>query len=127
MIIIIISLSVISGSMEFLYHGSYTEFKILEPFASHVISPDKAVFATPNYIDAVIYSAQWTDYNFAFGSANRQKYLTEMYDGALDKLNKIGYIHYVDKDKFHNDDRLPKSELISYESVDVIKCEKINV
>lgn len=126
-IVIIITMHQYTGGIEYLYHGSHSQFKTLKPFPIGVINGESAVFATPNYNSAVVFSAQWTDWNFGFGSVNGSQYLCEQYPGALSKLNKTGFIHYVNAKSFHNDKRLPKSELISYNSVKVLKCEKINV
>lgn len=127
-LILILSARYYYGGSEFyVYHGSYKKIKQLEPYQKHCINGESAVFATPSYIDAVIFSAGWTDANFSFGRVNNQIYLTERYPGAMTKFDKTGYIHYLDPKDFHRDARLPPSELISYNPVKPIKCVKVNV
>lgn len=117
-----------SESQKFYYHGSDNIIDELEPRPAGVIDNEKAVFATSSYVDAVIFSAIWSDYNFSMGTHDGIKYLDEMYPGAFEKLDTTGYIHYVPADKFHRDSRTGlSSEFISFEPVKTIKYDKVNV
>lgn len=112
---------------KYLYHGSSQKFDILKCFPSSILNNEKVVFATPNYINSVIFSASWTDYDFDFGKIDKY-YLIEKYPGAFDILkNKFGYIHYLNKSDFQNDKRLPPNELISHKDVKPMKIEKVNI
>jgi IS1 family transposase len=77
-----------------LYHGSSSRISTLEPRKSN-LTRRPVVFGTPSYDDAVIFSATWTDYNFAMFGANGKRYLDEQYPGAFAKLDVIGYIHHL--------------------------------
>src|ERR1700744_2960175 len=108
--------------------GSDKKIARLDPHPSAVLGGENAVFATPDYIDAVIFSASWTDYNFGFGQFNNKKKLCEMYPGAFGKLNRIGYIHYLRPDNFHLDPRTGlDNEYVSNCPTDVVRCKKVNV
>lgn len=76
------------------YHGSSAEIAMLTPQPSK-LTTEPVVFGTPSYTDAVIFSVQWTDYDFAMWGDGKKRYLEEQYPGAFAKLNRIGYIHHV--------------------------------
>lgn len=121
---------VIAGGAESYFHGSDKIIELLEPRPSGVIDYEKAVFATDSYTNAVIFSAAaWTDYDFTMGSNSTGKnYLVEMYPGAFDKLDAVGYIHHLPSKPFHHDPRLGlDNEFISFQSVKPTKVDKINV
>lgn len=81
-----------------LYHGSNKKLTELKPHDS-LLTDQPAVFATSSYLDAVIFSAQWTDFDFQMWGTNT-RHLDEQYPGAFDKLNVTGYIHHVSGQNF---------------------------
>ncbi len=116
------------AEQKYYYHGSSTKLSILKPMPSRVIEGDSAVFATSNFIDAVIFSAQWTDYNFGMGRHNGKLYLCECYPDAFDKLSGKAYIHYLPAEKFHSDMRLGlRGEFICKYSVKPIKVKTVDI
>lgn len=113
---------------KYFYHGTDRTVDVFEPRPSRVIDNELAVFATSSYADAVVFSAQWTDYDFVFGSVNGERFLIENYPDALEKLNRNGYIHYLPPKSFTHDRRLGLSnEYISRESVAALKCDVVNI
>lgn len=120
--------SVTGGAeQKYYYHGSNTKLSVLKPMPSRVIGNDSAVFATSNFTDAVIFSAQWTDYNFGMGRHNGKLYLCEFYPCAFDKLSGTAYIHYLPAEKFRSDPRLSRSEFISKYPVTPAKIETVDI
>lgn len=127
LIIIILSPTFISGgNKDSLYAGLYKEFTVLEPRKSNAFEKP-VVFATNKYLDAVLFCASWSYYDFEFGYFKNKGYLVERYPGALNILNTDGYIHYLDIKDFHKENKLPPSMMISYNEIRPKKCVKINV
>jgi hypothetical protein len=112
----------------YFYHGTDQVVDVFEPRPSLVIDGEKAVFATSSYDDAVVFSAIWTDYDFGFGSINGVRFLVENYPGALEKLNRNGYIHSLPSKYFTHDPRLGLSnEYISRTPVATVKYDIVNI
>jgi hypothetical protein len=111
------------GSKDYVYYGFQSELNILEPEPSIKVYNESAIFATNNYIDAVISSIDWTEYNITYTG----DIIIERYFGALDKLNKKGYIHYLDAQNFQADKRLQDGELVSFKPARPEKCVVVNV
>lgn len=117
-----------------LFHGSYKKLDEIRPRDS-LLTDRPAVFATSSYIDAVIFSAQWTDYDFAMwqnSHIDNKIHLDEQYPGAFNKLNRIGYIHTVDSANFKplrtagSSIGLP-TEYISHDVVYPLTCTEVNI
>lgn len=113
-----------------MYHGSSSEIGVLEPQMSK-LTPAPVVFGTPSYTDAVIFSAQWTDYDFAMWGDGKKRYLEEQYPGAFAKLNRIGYIHHL-REGVNGAPFKPlgsglSSEYVCTEAVKPFRVDKVNV
>ena len=108
-----------------LYHGSYKKFKLLKQSPSD-LADRPVLFGTPSYLDAVIFSVQWTDYNFSMAIDNDVRYIDEQYPGAFKKLDTVGYIHHITGPFRPLFDGL-SNEYISYEDAVPTKIDKINV
>jgi hypothetical protein len=116
------------GEVPTLFHGSNTIIAQLTPRPSAILDGEAAVFATSDYLHAVIFSAQWTDYNFSLGTHNGTRYLAEMYPGAFDKLNVTGYVHHVPAELFHRDSRTGMSnEYVAMEPIEPLSYDTVNV
>jgi hypothetical protein len=82
------------GCIQVFYHGSSAEIAMLTPQPSR-LTQEPVVFGTPSYTDALIFSGQWTDYDFAVWGDGKKRYIEEQYPCAFAKLNRIGYIHHM--------------------------------
>lgn len=120
--------TVVDTKPKTLYHGSANRIEKLLPRESR-LTDKPAVFASSSYDDAVIFSAQWTDYDFLMwrSPSGTTVYIEEQYPGAAIKLNKIGYIHHIDSSCFRLLQCGLGNEYICDDGVTPIECDKVNI
>lgn len=106
-----------------LYHGSNNLTKVIKPHVStHGTSE---VYATADKKFALCYSGkQWNDFIISQAYYNGELMLTEIEEGAFDKVfNCSGYLYTVNKDNFT---KLNSREYVCHTQVPVISTTKID-
>lgn len=107
------------------YHGSNNKIDILYPRESK-LTTNPVVFGTTSYDDAVIFAANWTDYDFTMWGDGTSRFIEEQYPGAFKKLNIYGYIYHLNGDFKPLGSGLG-NEFICEESVKPYRVDYINI
>lgn len=111
---------------DYVYHGSSKDnLKIIEPSIS--THNKNCVYATPYPEFALLFMSDATDLDVRITSIDNKLTIIERKDNVLSTLyNKKGYLYTLDGSSFKHYDYLMSREVISFESVKVIKKEIID-
>ena len=113
-----------------LYHGSKVSgIKVLEP-KKHFLYKKKVVYATNDkYFALAMTYGTGNDlavgYNTDAKTNKKIMYVDELKPGTLSLLNRSGSLYTVKRNGFKRDKKISNVEFFTYESVEVIKEEKI--
>lgn len=118
------------GNVMEVYHGSPVcgMEKAIPKISSH---GKPYVYAAKKRIIATLFLERWNDFIFNLGTTNDNGIeiiqLTERYENALYEVygNKSGYLYTLDGTTFEEGKTSYSEEVVSEESVSVIRCEKI--
>jgi hypothetical protein len=113
--------------MDYVYHGSHTSgLTYLEPRRS--THGKNWVYATKFKAIAIVHSQKWNDYIFNESHHSQiQLELTERLPNAFEEIykGKTGYLYYLSSKNFLEGQTSFKSEVVSEQREEVIKCEII--
>lgn len=118
-----------SGAIQtnIVYHGSPIQgLDIINP---NISTHNKSyVYATRNYILALIFSVKWDDFDILLSKENKKIVLRESYKDAFYKIfkNKSGSIYHLPDTTFKLNKTSFSSELVSIKSVKVLREDKID-
>lgn len=108
------------------YHGSQVAgiHKLRTNYSQLV---DKAVvYATPNYLMALILGTGWHDDNINLGTLNNRPYLKEVTAGAFHRfLTRPTYVYHVQNRSFHTHPNLCLFEYVSDTAHAPLECDLI--
>jgi hypothetical protein len=109
-----------------LYHGSQVpNIHKLQTYYSALVD-NRVVYATPNYLMALILGAGWKDDNINLGSIEGKPYLREVTKGAFNKFfSRPTYVYHVQNKSFHTHPNLCQFEFVSDIGHSPISCDLI--
>jgi len=97
-----------------LYHGSPQKLTHLEPRPSRVLNNERAVFATPSRLMAILFSRPYKDEDIELGIVNDTAYMREARPKSFEQLLRgPSYLHTLNPRGFYSDNRLMEIERIS--------------
>src|SRR5690606_14420504 len=116
-------------SADRLYHGSPHKLDHLEPRPSRVLNNERAVFATPSRLMAILFSRPYKDEDIELGIVNDTAYMREARPKSFEQLLRgPSYLHTLNPRGFYSDNRLMEIERISRDKKGVkpLKAERIS-